>query len=189
MAMAYRDDSDTSDLARGLFGPQPHLVKGGSRAMQSLPPAKSNQPQDADSDACRAFGYRRGLTDTVLSVQFRLKSGDSETYAYGCLVSVRFNPSVGILLKFSAADATTLVPIRGSNLDMPVNGVVNLTDSGFPRHRIDWVREMDEDELRKAGEGEPTIDGIAIADFQTAEEQREWLKNARPEFLRPSELK
>ena len=64
-----------------------------------------------------------------------------------------------------------------------MGGAVNLTDSGFPRHRIDWVREMDEDELRKAGEGEPTIDGIDIAEFQTAEEQREWLKRG-PAFLR-----
>jgi hypothetical protein len=184
--MAYRDDSDTSDLVNQVFGPQPHLVKGGSRAMQSLPPARSNQPQDADEGACRAFGYRRGLTDTALSVQFRLKNGDTETYSYGCLVSVRFNPSVGILLKFSA-DVVTLVLIRGSNLDMPVGGVVNLTDSGFPRHRIDWIREMDEDEIRKAGEGEPTIDGIDIADLQSAEEQQEWLKRWAQAFLRASE--
>jgi hypothetical protein len=183
--MSDRDDTDTDDLVKQVFRPPAYLVKGGSRVLQGLPPTKSNKPLDADGDACRAFGYRRGLTDMALTVQFRLRSGDSETYAYGCLVSVRFNPSVGLLLKFSA-DVTTLALIRGSNLDMPVNGVVNLTDSGFPRHRIDWVREMDQDELQKAGEGEPTIDGIDIADFQTAEEQREWLRRWAPAFLRPS---
>ena len=47
----------------------------------------------------------------------------------------------------------TLVLIRGSNLDALVNHSVNLTDRGLQRHRIVWVREMDEAELRAAGRG------------------------------------
>jgi hypothetical protein len=54
------------------------------------------------------------------------------------------------------------------------------------RHRVTFVWEMDEEELRKAGEGAPTIDRIDVAEFETAEEQREWLKKVAPAFLRPT---
>ena len=40
---------------------------------------------------------------------------------------------------------------------------INLTDRGLQRHRILWVREMDESELRRVGEGGPTIDKIEVA--------------------------
>lgn len=78
--------------------------------------------------------------------------------------------------------------IRGSNLDAPMGeGSVNLTDRGFQRHRILFVREMDEEELRKAGQGEPTIDRIEVADFESSEELRQWLKQAAPVFARDQE--
>jgi hypothetical protein len=43
---------------------------------------------------------------------------------------------------------------------------------------------MDEDELRRAGEKEPTIDSIEMAEFETQEEVQAWLKKATPAFLR-----
>jgi hypothetical protein len=53
------------------------------------------------------------------------------------------------------------------------------------RHRIVFVREMDEDELKKVHQKrEPTIDRIDIAEFETLEEQREWLKARAPVFVR-----
>jgi hypothetical protein len=117
-------------------------------------------------------------------VEIRLRSGDSEWFAYSCLVSWRFNLSVGLLLKFTS-DVASLVLIRGSNLDAPVGkGQVNLTDRGLQRHRIVYIREMDEDELRQVKEGEPSIDGIGIGEFETVEEQREWLKARAPAFVR-----
>ena len=62
---------------------------------------------------------------------------------------------------------------RGSNLDALVNQSVNLTDRGLQRHRITYVREMDEQELRRVGEEGPTIDRIEIAEFESQEELRE----------------
>ena len=96
---------DTNDLVTELFGPRPHLVKGSSRTRQGA----SREGQSAGRRRGCLPGLRlpAGLDRRGALVQFRLRSGDSETYAYGCLVSVRFNPSVGILLKFSA-DVTTL---------------------------------------------------------------------------------
>jgi hypothetical protein len=177
------DRDDTSDTVEQLFGRSPHLARIDGRPSPVLTPARG-QAQETDEEACRAFGYLRGLQDRALEVEFRLRDGTSESYPYSCLVSRHFDPSVGLLLKYTG-DVVTLVLIRGSNLDTPVGRTVNLTDRGFQRHRIVWVREMDEDELRRAGAGEPTIDGIDIAEFQTAEEQQEWLRRRAPAFLRP----
>ena len=57
-------------------------------------------------------------------------------------------------------------------------------DRGFQRHRIVFVREMDEDEMRKAGRAEPTIDRIEVAEFESPEVQREWLAKNAPAFVR-----
>jgi hypothetical protein len=140
---------------------------------------------DEAEESCPAFGFLRGLDARALAVEFRLRTGDSEWFAYSCLVSWRFNPSVGLLLKFTSGDVASLVLICGSNLDAPVGQAqVNLTDRGLQRHRIACVREMDEEELRRAREGEPTIDRIDIAEFETVEEQHEWLKARAPAFVR-----
>ncbi len=117
-------------------------------------------------------------------VEFRLRTGDSEFHPYSHLASCRYNRSVGVLLKFTE-DVTTLVLLRGSNLDVTVNqGAINLTDQGFQRHRIVWVREMDEAEIRRIGLSGPTISRIEIAECESQEEVREWLKKAAPVFLR-----
>jgi hypothetical protein len=140
---------------------------------------------EGEEESCSAFGFLRGLDARALMVEFRLRTGDSEWFPYSCLVSWRFNPSVGLLLKFTG-DVASLVLIHGSNLDATVSqSQVNLTDRGLQRHRISYIREMDEDELKKAHQRrEPTIDDIDIAEFETVEEQREWLKARAPAFVR-----
>ena len=43
--------------------------------------------------------------------------------------------------------------IHGSNLDRPLADTpVNLTTAGLQRHRVLWVREMTEEEIRQIGE-------------------------------------
>jgi hypothetical protein len=141
-------------------------------------------PREAEEDWCPAFGFLRGLDARALAVEFRFSDGNSEWLAYSCLVAWRYNPSVGLLLKFTS-DVTSLVLIHGSNLDALVGPAqVNLTDRGLQRHRIVYVREMDQEEMRRARGGEPTIDRIDIAEFETAEEQRAWLQARAPVFLR-----
>jgi hypothetical protein len=142
-------------------------------------------PPEAEEETCPAFGFLRGLDARALAVEFRFRDGNSDCFAYSCLVSWRYNPSLGVLLKFTS-DVTALVLIRGSNLDVPVGqGMVNLTDRGLQRHRIIYMREMDEDELRRTRQGQPTIDRIEVAEFEAVEAQREWLKARAPAFLRP----
>lgn len=92
-------------------------------------------------------------------------------------LAVEFRPDAG--------DVVTLVLIRGSNLAAPVGGgAVNLTDRGFHRHRVVWVREMTADEVRTAGRGEPTIDAIEIAEFESHAELKAWLGKTAPAFQR-----
>ena len=145
---------------------------------------KPREEEAGEEECCAAFGYLRGQRERALAVEFRYRNGNSEFFPYSWLGPWRFNPSAGLLLKFTG-DITTLVLIRGSNLDAMVNqGVVNLTEHGFQRHRIVWVREMDEQELRQVGERGPTIDRIDIAEFEAQEELREWLKKTAPAFVR-----
>jgi hypothetical protein len=50
---------------------------------------------------------------------------------------------------------------------------------------ITFVWEMDEDELRKAGEKEAIIDSIEMAECETQEEVQTWLQKTAPAaFLR-----
>jgi hypothetical protein len=81
--------------------------------------------------------------------------------------------------------ALTVAPAGKAGRAAPAHpDAVNLTDRGFQRHRILWVREMDEEELRRVGEAGPTIDRIEVAGFQAQAKLREWLKKVAPAFVR-----
>lgn len=135
--------------------------------------------------SCPAFGFLRGLTAQALHVEFRFRTGDSDWYAYNQLSSWRHRPGTGLLLKFTGGDVVTMVLIRASNVDAVVHPHgINLTDRGFQRNRILWVREMDEDELRAVGNTGPTIDRIEVEEFESNAEVIAWLKKVAPAFLR-----
>lgn len=132
---------------------------------------------------CEAFGYLRGLRDSSASVEFRFRDGNSTWFSYGLLGSWQYNPSEGLLLKFSG-DIVYLVLIRGSNLDKPLTeGAINLTHAGLQRHRVLWIREMSKEEIDRVGETGPTIDSIEVGEFTTYEERREWIEKKAPAFI------
>jgi hypothetical protein len=80
--------------------------------------------------------------------EFRLGDGTSAFFPYALLGPWRYNPSEGLLLKFSG-DLVYLVLIRGSNLDNPLNeGAINLTTGGLQRNRVVWIREMAEADIK-----------------------------------------
>jgi hypothetical protein len=171
--------NDRSDGLASLRA-QSHHAGAMARAGKDQPHGEAA----GEEESCPAFGYLRGSRDRALALEFRYRDGNSEWFPYSVLGSWRFDPSVGLLLKFTG-DVVTLVLIRGSNLDALVGeGAVNLTDRGLQRHRVLWVREMDEQELRRVGERGPTIDRIEVAEFEGQEELREWLKKAAPAFVR-----
>ncbi len=143
--------------------------------------------KEADAEAaevsCGAFGYLRGIKDSSAALEFRLRDGNSVWFPYSWLGKWQYNPSEGLLLKFSG-DLVYLVLIRGSNLDRPLNeGDVNLLHAGLPRHRVVWIREMTREEIEQIGEKGPTIDSIELAEFESHEALKEWLAAKAPAFL------
>src|SRR5437870_278270 len=133
------------------------------RLQRNPPPAGLSgilQSKEAEADggeaSCGAFGYLRGIRDQAAAVEFRFRDGNSFWFPYGWLGTWQYNPSEGLLLKFSG-DLVYLVLIRGSNLDRPLNeGAINLTRAGLQRHRVLWVREMSEEDIRQLGDKGPT---------------------------------
>lgn len=140
-------------------------------------------PPDGGEGACAAFGFLRGIRDRADAIEFRLASGNSVWFPYNWLGTVKFDPSAGLLLKFSG-DLVYLVLIRGSNLNRPIEETgIDLIRAGLQRHRVLWVREMSEDDIRQTGENGPTIDGIEIGEFETRAVLTEWLTQNAPMFL------
>ena len=134
--------------------------------------------------ASGAFGYLRGIRDRADAIELRFRGGNSTWFSYNWLGAWQYDPSEGILLKFSG-DLIYLVLIRGSNLDLPLNdGSINLTSGGLQRHRVVWIREMAEADIRQVGEKGPTIDSIEIAECESQAAVKEWLKNKAPAFVR-----
>jgi hypothetical protein len=161
------------------------------RLQQNPPPAghsaylklKDQEPEGNEA-SCKAFGYLRGIRDTAAAVEFRLKDGNSSFFPYALMGSWQFNPSEGLLLKFSG-DLVYLVLIRGSNLAKPLNdGAIDLIHAGLQRHRVLYVREMTKEEIRQVGEKGPTIDSIEIAEFQSHDDLKAWISKYAPAFAR-----
>jgi hypothetical protein len=137
-----------------------------------------------DEASCAAFGYLRGIRDKAAAVEFRFKNGNSMWFPYSWLGNWEFNPSEGLLLKFSG-DLVYLVLVKGSNLDKPLgDGTINLTRAGLQRHRVLWLREMTKQEIKQVGESGPTIDSIEVAGFESHAELKAWLGKHAPGFVR-----
>jgi hypothetical protein len=148
----------------------------GPESAPVLPDATPN-PNSDDEEECRAFGYLRGIRDRALSIEFRFADGNSQAFPYTWLGPMMYNPSAGILLKFTG-DQITLVRLEGSNLNAMVNGSVNLFERGIQRHRVTWVREMPRQEAAMAREREVTVQRIRTLSYPNGEQPQdvEWLK-------------
>lgn len=130
-----------------------------------------------------AFGCVKSPQEQASAIEFRFQDGNRIWLSYHWLGCWHYNPSEGLLLKFSG-DLVYLVMIRGSNLDRPIKGgSVNLL-AGLQQHRVLWVREMAEEEVREVGDAEPTVGSIQVAEFETNKEVKEWLSKNAPAFAR-----
>lgn len=146
-------------------------------------PTKKDVDAEDGEDSCAAFGYLRGIRERADAVEFRFQNGNSVWFPYNWLGNWKYNPSAGLLLKFSG-DVVHLVLIQGSNLDRPLcDSTTNLTTSGLQRHRIIWMREMSEEEIQQVGETGPTIDAIQMAEFESNDALKDWLANTAPAFM------
>ena len=152
-------------------------------AGRALLPTKAEGDPDTGVGSCRAFGFLRGIKDRADAIEFRFVSGNSIWFPYSWLGTWEFNPSEGVLLKFSG-DLVYLVLIKGSNLDMPQDDTgITLTRAGLQRHRIVWVREMTSEEIQDLGDLGPTVDHIEIAEFESNQELKDWVSSKAPKFL------
>jgi len=142
---------------------------------------KEAEPEEPEA-VCAAFGYLRGSRDYPGMLELRLRNGISVWFPYSWLGPWWYDPSEGLLLKFSG-DLIYLVLIRGSNLDKPLaEGSINLTRGGLQRQRIVWIREMNEEESRRVGDTAPTIDSISIAEFESHKALKDWVTQHAPAF-------
>lgn len=158
---------------QGRLSGQPHLA-GKNRAGNGSPP-------EGGEGACPAFGFLRGLHERANAIEFRSSAGNSVWLPYHSLGAWRFDPSHGLLLKFSC-DVVYLVLITGTNLDRPAADTgIDLLRAGLQRHRILWMREMAEDEQESAGEG-PFIDAIRVGQCEGQEQVNQWLAANAPAF-------
>jgi hypothetical protein len=148
------------------------------------PPRTEPEPPDGGEGACAAFGFLRGIRDRADAIEFRFRDGNSVWFPYNWLGTWKFNPSEGLLLKFSG-DLVYLVLIRGSNLDRPLGeGNIDLIRAGLQRHRVLWVKEMTEAEVRQVGDTGPTIDSIELAEFESHQALIDWLGKVAPALCR-----
>lgn len=159
-------------------------LKGILNSERPAPPSTNKDGEaEGSEESCAAFGYLRGIRDQASAVEFRFRDGNSMWFPYSWMGTWQYNPSDGLLLKFSG-DLVYLVLIKGSNLDKPLSeGAINLTRGGLQRHRIMWVREMSEEEIRQVGETGPTIDSIEVGEFESHEALKEWLSKKAPAFM------
>lgn len=162
---------------------QERLQRHGHLKGYGVPPSTpEGEPPDGGEGFCAAFGYLRGIRERADAVEFRFRDGNSIWFPYNWLGTWHFNPSEGLLLKFTG-DLVYLVLIRGSNLDRPLNDAnIDLARAGLQRHRVLWVREMSEDDIRQVGDDGPTIDSIEVAEFESHEALKEWLGTHAPAF-------
>jgi hypothetical protein len=146
-------------------------------------PPKTAEAEEAEVSCGGAFGYWRGIRDLPGSLEFRFHDGNSAWFPYAWLGPWRYNPSEGLLLKFSG-DLVYLVLIHGSNLDKPLNeGAINLTTGGLQRSRVVWIREMSKEDIQKVGDSGPTIDSIQVQEFESQAALKEWLTKNAPAFV------
>ena len=96
--------------------------------------------EDAEAgDDCGAYAALRGARDRAAMIDFRLRSGGREAFPYATLEGVSFDPADGVTLRFLGA----VVRIQGRNLALASPAGISLLEA-LHRHRVPWVREVDE---------------------------------------------
>jgi hypothetical protein len=155
-----------------------------SSHLEGYAPDMPTKEADAEAPVASgaAFGCLRRHQEQAAAIEFRFQGGNSVWLSYHWLGSWQYNPSEGLLLKFYG-DLVYLVVIRGSNLDRPIQGGSTSLATSLQQHRVLWVREMAEEEVREVGDAGPTIGSIEVAEFESNKDLKEWLRQKIPAFL------
>lgn len=128
------------------------LEKYISRRDKEPPPVEVEPMDDVG-----AFGWLRGIRDRAVMLELLLKDGSITAFGYHLLERADFNPSDGITLHFGR----TVVKIIGSNLNAESPRGARLF-TGIVRHRVPWIREMDEPASLDVPKGATAIETIRV---------------------------
>jgi hypothetical protein len=137
----------------------------------------STQLASASNDP---YGLLERIGETkAQSIEFRFRNSNRVGFSYGWLGLWRYDPSSGLLVKFSG-DVIYLVLIVGNNLDVPLRlGSPSLLD-GLAEHRVAWVRESPEDKAKESESRGPIIDSIQIVACDSPDAERAWIERTVP---------
>ena len=128
-------------------------VKGKDRPNGEVSAADEND----ETDDMGAFGWLRGVRERSLMLEFRHKDGTVTSLGYAWLERAKFDPSVGITLKFTG----TTVKIIGLNLNAERRQNVRLF-AGLIRHRVPWIQVADGAEQMEAAKDATLIQAIRL---------------------------
>jgi hypothetical protein len=102
-----------------------------------------------------AFGWLRGSRERAVMLELRRKDGSITALGYAWLERADFDPSEGIVLKFTGQT----VRLSGCNLNSEVRPHLRLYD-GLVRHRVPWLQEADEPTVMAAPKNTTIIEKV-----------------------------
>lgn len=107
------------------------------RILSRRPAVPDDDPDAADD--CGCYGLLRGVKERAVMLDLHLKTGNRVAFAYALLDRVTYDPSAGLTLRFYGVE----VKLVGRNLARPGASGASLLDA-LHRHRVPWIREVDE---------------------------------------------
>ena len=113
------------------------------------------EPPDEPPEDLGAFGWLRGSKERAYMLEIRRKDGNIKALGYAWLESCDFDPSDGIILRFTG-QAVRLV---GRNLNREMRPHLKLFE-GLVRHRIPWIQEADEPTVMTAAQQATLIERV-----------------------------
>jgi hypothetical protein len=127
------------------------------RYLETPKPEEVPVESDDGLDNLGAFGFLRGTHDKAIMLELHLKDGTIESFNYAWLARATFEPSEGIRLHFSG----TTVKIIGRHLNAELRQNVRLF-SAIARHRVPWIRVVDEARNWQADRNTTVVEQIRI---------------------------
>ena len=116
-----------------------------------------SSPETEGLEDYGSFGWLRGIRERAIMLEIRHKNGKISAFGYAWLDSVEFNPSEGILLRFSGKT----VKIVGRNLNGEIRPSIRLFD-GIVRHRVPWILEAEGCSTLQVPPGSTVIEEVEI---------------------------
>lgn len=117
---------------------------------------ENNASDETEIEDFGTFGFLRGSRERAAMLELRRKDGNILAVPYGWLEKIEFNPSEGITLYV----AGNKVRITGRNLNCEGTRPKIKLFEGIARHRVPWVREINEPESMRARDGDTVVDLI-----------------------------